>query len=159
MLSEKGDLALLQSDGDQWKAVLDYKLDTDGRHTIWHVSNGPLPFAPIGGTGGAIGEIENPFAGWTGQRVTAGQPVFPNSTGIFHLNLRVHAHKPESSFGMSSIEWIGDYFAVLGRTAPDVTKKRWTALRRQFAKLGPRVPRGWLERERRPEVFALPNAY
>ena len=154
------DLALLQPDGeDQWKAVLDYRLDEDGRYSLWHVPSGPLPLMPAGGTGEPIGEVEDPFAGWTQLRLTEDQPFFGNSTGVFHLNLRIHSTKPESSFGMSSIEWIGNYFSVLGQTAPEVTKKRWAALRRQFSKLGLRVPRGWLERERKPEVFALPGAH
>ena len=159
VLASERDLALLQPEGGkQWRAVLDYTLRDDGRHVLWHVPSGSLPLMPESGTGDAIGEIADPFAGWTHLRVRDGQPYFGNSTGILRLNLRIHSAKAESSFGMSSIEWIGNYFWALGRVAPEVTKKRWNRLRRQFSKFGPRVPRGWLDRDRRPEVFALPAA-
>jgi hypothetical protein len=153
-----GDVALLMHEGEnQWRAVLDRPVAADGRYHLWHVPSGPLPLMPAE-MDGPVGSIDDPFAGWTHLRVTDGHPFFGSHVGIFWLNLHVSPRSPGSGIGLSSIEWIGNHFWAIGREAPAVTKKRWDKLRRQFARLGPKVPRGGLESAAKPEVFALPAA-
>ncbi len=102
--------------------------------------------------------IKDLFAGWRHLRFVDGQPFFGNPPRLLWLELHVHAKQPAISLGMSCFEWIGNYFAGLGDAAPEVTRKRWAKLRGGFSKLAPRVPRGAIDRERKPEVFASPGA-
>jgi hypothetical protein len=158
MVAEDGDLALLAPvEGNFWRATLDVTLGQDGRFPLWHVPSGPLPLMPDG-VGDAVGVIEDPFAGWRHLRFGDGLPFFGSPPGLLWLNLRVGARQSGNTLGLSSLEWIGNYFAALGDVAPEVTKKRWSRLRSRFSKLGPRVPRGAIDRDRKPEVFALPDA-
>jgi len=154
------DLALLASEkGNWWKATLDVTLAGDGRYALWHVPTGPLPLMP-GDGGDATAMIDDPFGGWRQLRFSDldGRPFFDSSPGVLWLDLHTKAKQPGCNLGMSSIDWIGNRFWALGRTAPEVTKKRWNKLRRDFSRLGPRVPRGGINEEGKPEVIALPGA-
>ena len=158
MATADADLALLAPvKDDHWRATLDFTLTQDGRFPLWHVPSGPLPLMPDS-VGDAIGVIDDPFAGWRHLRFGDGRPFFGNPPGLLWLELHVQAKQPGNSLGMSSFEWIGNYFAGLGDVAPEVTRKRWAKLRSRFSRLGPRVPRGAIDRGRKPEVFALPGA-
>jgi len=157
-LFTEGDIApLLPAGGDRWTAAADHVLAADGRYPLWHVPSGPLPLMPAG-LGDEAGVIENPFAGWTQLRITDGEPYFGNHAGLFWLNLRIAPRDAGAGIGLSSVEWIGNHFWALGREAPPATKKRWDKLRRHFARLGPKVPRGGTASGRGPEIFALPAA-
>lgn len=161
VLHSDNDLALLHhEEGDRWKAVLNYELAADGHYSFWHKEGGPLLIPDKVRPTDIDKEIANPFEGWDQPRLNQfGQPFLGNAPNIFDLTIMIEPKSPENSFGMSSFGWIGNYFSVLGKVAPEGTKKRWTKLRRQISKVTPRVPRGWLTRETKPEVFALPHAY
>lgn len=157
-LMSDGDVALLvPQGGNRWRAVLGQCPTADGRYPLWHVPSGRLPLLSPG-IDDAVAEIDDPFEGWTQLRTSDGEPFFGNYPGIFWLNLRVAPKEAGRSIGLSSVEWIGNYFWALGRKAPDATKMRWDRLRRQFARLGPKVPRAGLASGRKPEIFALPAA-
>ncbi|NTZ43346.1 hypothetical protein G7A66_09665 [Altererythrobacter sp. SALINAS58] len=161
ILRSDNDLALLRHEqGDRWKAVLDYEVEADGHYSFWHKDGGPLLVPDKVRLSDIYEEIINPFEGWDQHRLNQfGQPFLNNLPSIIDLTVMVEPKNSEDSFGMSSFGWIGNYFSVLGKVAPDATKKRWTKLRREVSKIAPRVPRGWLTRDTKPEVFALPHAY
>lgn len=161
ILRADGDLALLQHvRGDRWTATLDYDLVADGHYSLWHAAGGPLAIPDRDPFSSASDEIADPFQGWEHLRLDQfGQPFLGSPPNIVTLTIMSKPKVTENTFGMSSLGWIGNYFSVLGRVAPEVTKKRWNKLRRQIAKVAPRVPRGWLTRGTKPEVFALPHAH
>jgi hypothetical protein len=105
-------------------------------------------------------EILDPIKGWDQLRLDQyGQPFLGNPPNVLDLRIMISPKRPGDDLGMSSFGWIGSYFWASGRVAPEVTKKRWNKLRREVAKVAHRVPRGWLTRGTKPEVFALPHAY
>jgi hypothetical protein len=155
-------LALLKHErGERWKAVLEYDLAADGNYSFWHVAGGPLAMPDADPLSSLSEEIPNPFEGWQQLRLNQhGQPFFRgNPPNMLDLRIMIASKRPEDELGMSSFGWIGNHYWALGRVAPEVTKKRWNKLRRDISKVAHRVPRGWLTRGTKAEVFALPHAF
>lgn len=59
---------------------------------------------------------------------------------------------------MSSFEWIGNHYKLIGNAADPLTEKFWSRLRRMVKKIGKQIPRGNKEGGKN-EIFALPQAY
>lgn len=161
------DLAVILRDGETgWRASLERPLLEDRSKTaIWHVPSGPLPL--MGGLvakpGGMVdvadaGQVPDPWAGWVEsfQGEDPNRPFFGASdSGIFWLHLRMAASDPDSRCGLSSFGWSG---AGYPDGAPRVTVNRWAKLRRQIAKVAQKVPRGGLNSQWPPEIWAFENA-
>ena len=131
------------------------------RICIWHLASGPLPLLRAEHTS-PDGEVYDPWSGWTEERtgIDPSTPYFgPGHPGIFWLNLRLSGRKPGSVCGLSSLEWIGNHYAILGHHAPNVTRKWWNKLRQRVARISEKVPRGGLAMLGMPEVWAFPNAF
>lgn len=172
------ELAFILPDGpNRWRAVKDH-VPIDGSHLLlWHVPSGPFPSEwleqprpgsfPLVVPGPAVAD---PWAGWDepprtlpalGGSVIA-QPVEPlvsiEHPGMFRLRLNLTGREQNSTCGRSTLEWIGNHYASIGRAAPEVTVKFWARLRREIAKIATKVPEGGLQRTSRRQVWAFPTA-
>jgi hypothetical protein len=162
-LNASEEIAFVVSNGPgKWVAVQSIELLKDGRYCLWHVPSGPLPL--FRGAKEAPDEITNPFAGWSDAR--AGfeiiEPFFgAGHPGVFWLNVRCkakHRVSGEPLVGLSSFEWIGNYFKAVGIAAKPETAKFWKALGRWFKKVTVKVPRGGPQEPTPPEIWAFAGA-
>jgi len=133
-LCAEKDIALIKSVGKgRWQAFSDFEITNAGRHCLFHSAAGPLPLlSKIKEE--TDGLISNPFDGWKENRAGADpeQPYFGSGhPAIFWLNVRF---EKDGVAQMSYFEWIGNHYSILGRSAPDVTKKWWERLRRWVKK-------------------------
>ena len=159
ILNADNDCAFIVRDGrKRWKAVLRLETAADGRYCIWVRSGGALPLLRSDGT--EDGLIENPWEGWSPQRTGADPsvPYFgPGHTGVVFLNVRTQG-RGGGAIGLSSFEWVGNYYRILGRAAPPEVEKWWQRLRRSIKKIGKRIPRDGPIGGPDPEIWALPSA-
>jgi len=162
-LDEDDELAWLVSTGPEtWAARPQHPQLPERRFGLWHVTSGPLPLlAPLGD--GEDGWVEDPWTGWKERRpgADASTPYFgAGHPGIYWLNLRT---SPDilgggAPIGLSSLEWAGNRYRVLGRPATKATELHWRSLRRWVAKQGRRIPRAGDIDGLSPEVYAFPAA-
>ena len=158
LLNDDKDIAYVVSDGKKkWKAVETIKSVHDGIFCIWHIPSGPLPLL-----GGFLWNrrVQDPWAGWKEKQSGADsdQPYFgPEHSGVIWLNLHTCSVNEPSKIGLSSFEWIGNHYKIIGRPAPEVTKKWWEALRKSIAKMTVKLPRGD-DVKLKNEVFTFPSA-
>ncbi len=162
-LNSSEEIAFVVSDGlGKWKAVPTIERLRDGRYCLWHVPSGPLPL--FRGAQEDPLEIENPFAGWTEVKsgADASQPYFgPGHPGVFWLKLltrETHRMTREPLIGLSSFEWIGNHYRVLGSFAKPQTERFWKTLRLWVRKYAVQVPRGGPRNATPPEIWAFPGA-
>ncbi len=159
-LNEEDDVAFLVSDGPgRWiaKKQLDYGGDT--RYCIWHVPSGPLPLLRQNGQGEGV--IEDPWQGWKEERAGA-DPTNPyfgaGHPGIIWLNAHAVSKRKPNSIGLSSFEWIGNWYKVIGNAAPETTEKFWKRMGRRVKKGASRIPRFGSWDGENPEIWALSDA-
>jgi hypothetical protein len=130
----------------RWRAVHTLTGLADGWHTLWHAPS-PEPLCRAPGV-----PIADPWAGWRGDTIVAFDDVRPelgrglNSVAIVYLQLQTR-HRPYSAEEQatggplnywwtqghevlvdSQFSWIGGHF----QSAPKVTTRWWSALRRWF---------------------------
>ncbi len=127
---------------------------------IWHVPCGPLPLLPPEGKD--IGEVSNPWNGWTELR-TGADPTTPyfgaGHPGIIWLNARARSKKRENGIGLSSFELIGNWYRSIGNAARPETEKFWKRMGRAIKKGAKLIPREGSWDGPHPEIWALPNAF
>jgi hypothetical protein len=156
------DIAFIVADGERrWRATLDRSRPLRLRTALWHVPSGPLPLLRSS-PDLPVGKVADPWAGWTEERTGADAttPYFGTGhPGVFWLNLRIPGSRPGSVCGLSSFEWIGNRYSIIGSPAPLVTAKRWEKLRRQIKKNAHKVPRGGRSEATPAEIWAFPGAY
>lgn len=162
-LNQSDDLAFIVSDGDgRWKAVNTIPKLEFCRLALWNVPSGPLPLLRRGNESDS--QIENPWAGWNEERAAAdpGLPYFgAGHPGIIWLNLRPNRLDTSTGalvIGLSSFEWIGNHYRIIGNPASPFTEKLWRGLRNFFRKNGNKVPRGFPSRGGPEKVWALTDA-
>ncbi len=162
-LNSSKDIAFIVSNGPgKWIAVPAIERLRDGRYCLWHVPSGSLPL--FRGAQENFDEIENPFAGWAEVKSGAdpSQPYFgPGHPGVFWLNVHTsetHRMTREPLVGLSSFEWIGNHYKILGSFPKPETEKFWKALRRWVQKHAVQVPRGGPNNPTPAEIWALPGA-
>jgi hypothetical protein len=127
---------------------------------MWHVPSGPLPLLAAK-YGGRDTVVKDPWAGWKERRAGAdsSNPYFgAGHVGIIWLNVRLRSRKDPSVIGLSSFEWIGNWYRPIGQPAPAVTERFWQTLRRWVKKRAIRIPRSGPLDGLDPEIWALPNA-
>jgi len=126
---------------------------------LWHRPSGPLPL--VGPFKSAVGEVLDPFAGWTEIRsgANAHQPYFgAGHTGVVWWNVKIES-KQLPGLGLSSFEWIGNHYKIIGQPAKPETEAWWKRLRNAVRRLkAVRVPRSGPVDGPRPEIWALPSA-
>jgi hypothetical protein len=161
-LNKSDEIAFIVSNGDRkWKAVHTIEAMPHGRYALWHIPAGPLPLMRRGEE--TKETIADPFAGWEeaerGGDLT--MPWFgPGPIGILRLTVRASAQTSsgEPLVGMSSFEWIGNHYRIIGSAADPSTEKFWKALKRWVKKVAVRVPRGGPSVDTKPEIWAFADA-
>jgi hypothetical protein len=121
------------------------------------VPAGRLPLVRGGGI--AAGVIDDPWAGWTDER-TGADPALPyfgaGDPAILWWNVRTRGRG--GGLGLSSFEWIGNRYAVLGTPAPATTESWWKRLLRGVARDAVKIPRNGPWDGESAEIWALPSA-
>lgn len=140
-LNNEPDIAIIESIGEgHWQARSDISIIASGRYCLFHKMSGPLPLL-VKNWRGKEAVILDPFAGWREKR-TGANPKLPyfgaGHPAIFWLNVRI---KNENEIEMSSFEWIGNHYSIIGQPAPDAAKKWWNRLRRWVKKNSTHIPR------------------
>jgi hypothetical protein len=159
LLAVDGEIAFVVADGPRrWRATLTIDKLPPGRHCLWHVPSGPLPLLNRAADAPPA-HVPDPWRGWAELRtgVDPTTPYFgPGHPGIVWLNARVESHP--NCVALSSFEWIGNWYSIIGSPAPKVTEKWWQSLRRRIRKVATHVPRGGPGASTPPEIYALPDA-
>jgi len=162
MLNKDPEAAFLISDGpSRWRAVATVEKLPRRRYAIWHVPSGPLPL--LGPTGAQpVDWIDDPWQGW--QELRSGHdtlnPYFgAGYPGMVWLNLKNEAGGSEGEIRLSSFEWIGHRYDVLGNRASAETDRWWKRLGAAIRRNTNKVPRGGLAEPTPPEIYAFPEAH
>jgi len=155
LLNQEDEIAFLISNGEnRWKAVRSLDDFPNSRIVLWHIPSGKLPLLNSDDQEEWINE---PFLGWTEKRTgnDVSNPYFGAGwPGVIHLNIRTEDNE---RIEMSSFEWIGNHYSVIGISASDTTKKFWNRLRRLIKKNSVQVSRSDREGSK-PEIFAYKGA-
>jgi len=130
------------------------------RVCLWHVPGRPLPLLhpPPGNT---IDSISDPWSGWTELRAGADStcPYFgAGHPAVIWLNQRPKSKQAPDGIGLSSFEWIGNHYSLIGSPAPEATEKFWQRLRRWVKKSAIMIPRVGAVDGPHPEIWAFPSA-
>ena len=181
LLDEDPDVALIRPDEPgrgpgRWKADGRVPKLSDGEYGLWHVPSGPIKLEPRDVKAKAR-TVKDPFAGWReiDKPVERGVPwLGPGPTGVVWLSIRRKAGTARESFspmtgrswsapaneviGLSSFNWIGNYYAVIGSRPAASTERWWKALRRAVAKLADPIPTSGPITGRPKDVWAFPAA-
>lgn len=147
---------LVSNEPKQWVAVKNLEAWTSSCTALWHVPSGPLPLLAADASA-EDGEIVDPWSAWT-ERRTGADPTTPyfgaGHSGVIWFNVR----SGNGHIGLSSFEWIGNHYRIIGSAANPDTEKWWRRLGRRIKRNAVRVPRsGSLDGEN-PEIWALPSA-
>lgn len=142
----------------KWIAQKGIDSVVDARYCLWHCPSGSLPL--VGGTGVPDGVIRDPWAGWTELRSGAdGMPFFgAGHPGVIWWNVRTQSHRTHG-IGLSSFEWIGNRYRLLGRSAHPTTEAWWKKLRKLVKnQKAIRIPRSGSLDGPNAEIWSLPSA-
>jgi len=159
-LNNEEEIAFIVSDGPgKWIPKKQLQYEGDIRYCIWHVPSGPLPL--IRQNDQEDGLIEDPWQGWKEER-SGSDPKNPyfgaGHPGIIWLNARAVSKRNPNSIGLSSFEWIGNWYRIIGNAAPEATEKFWKRMGRRVKKGAIRIPRDGAWDGEKPEIWALPDA-
>jgi hypothetical protein len=158
-LNDENDIAFIISDGHKkWKAVHTLEVLYNQRYCLWHSASGPLPLLrkifPDG-------KVQNPWKGWK-EKLTGADSTCPyfgaGHPGVYWLNIKTTSNRDANTIGLSSFEWIGNRYRIIGNPAPTVTKKWWERLGRWVKKQAIQIPRKGYLNENEPEIWAMPGA-
>ena len=160
MLNDDPDMVFIVSDGpSRWKAVATLTTLLTGRYTLWHLPTGPLPL--LGPARTQAGWVEDPWQGWREQSSSfdGSEPYFGSEgTGILWFNHRNTPPGAKPEVRMSSFEWIGHHYDMIGFRASAETDRWWKRLRMNAKRIATKVPRGGPTTGTKPEIYALPGA-
>lgn len=172
----------------RWKARRTVDELPAGQTTaLWHVPSGPLPLidrhgraedrweerstpsgpvptpkpsGPLPLVGPTYPNIPDPFAGWrerfAGMDPTV--PYFEDHTGVVRLTYRPDGWSHGSACGLSSFQWIGNRYAVIGKPAVETTERWWSELCRKVKAVATLVPWRTLSASSPPEIYAFSAA-
>jgi len=160
-INDEPDLAFIVSDGPgRWRAVARLTELTGRRICLWHVPSGPLPLLHPHPSD-TVDPITDPWSGWQELRAEGHggrHPYFgAGHPGIFWLNHRPTRLTNPEVIGLSSFEWIGNHYRIIGRPAEASTEKYWKRLRTWISKQSIKLPRSG-PLQGRGEIFTLPSA-
>ena len=134
-----------------------------GRMGLWHIPSGPLPLLSADPVERALDWIHDPWSGWQ-ERRAGRNPKTPyfgaGHPGVYWLNLRTDPERPgkTAEIGLSSFEWIGNHYRLIGSPSDPATERHWKALRRWVGKVAMKIPRAGEADGPGPEIFAFPEA-
>ncbi len=158
LLNNDPDIAFIVQNGlnKKRKWIAKYKMEDIQikRYCLWHIPSGPLPLITPRIDDDEI--IINPFQGWE-ERIGGSDRSNPHfgggPVGIIWLNNRTNNH---DKIGLSSFEWIGNYFKIIGSPAHESTEIWWKNLRRKISKISKKIGRN---DSLKPEIFCLEHAF
>jgi hypothetical protein len=160
LLSADDEIAFIVSVGPkQWIAKAAIPFSGDARYCLWHVPSGPLPL--LRDKGNDNGLILDPWKPWAEERTGADSstPYFgAGHPGVIWLNARVKSKIKKDGIGMSSFEWIGNHYRLIGNPAHEATERYWKRLGRSIKKIATRIPREGMWDGGNAEIWALPDA-
>ena len=143
----------------RWIAKAVIPFGGDARYCLWHVPSGPLTL--LRDKGGNNGLILDPWEPWAEER-TGADPSTPyfgaGHPGIIWLNARSKSKMKKDGLGMSSFEWIGNHYRIIGNPAHETTERYWKKLGRSIKKMATRVPREGEWDGDKAEIWALADA-
>lgn len=159
LLNNDPEIAFIVNNGfnkkNKWIAINNIENDNFKKFCLWHIPSGPLPLLLEGSE--KVELIKNPFEGWEEKRTGANStyPYFgAGHVGIIHFNNRTNLKN--NSIGISSFEWIGNHYRIIGFPSDKSTEIWWKNLRKKIAKLSTKIGR---TDEAKPEVFCFSNAH
>ncbi len=162
-LNASEEIAFIVSNGPgRWIAVKPRESLAVGSHCLWHIPSGPLPL--FRGANEEPGVITNPFEGWSEVKAGADatRPYFgAGHPGVFWLSIYIwnsHSVPGQMLLGLSSFEWIGNHYRIIGSAAKPETEKYWKGLGRWVKKHAVKVPRGGPQQPTKPEIWAFRGA-
>ncbi|MGX9987115.1 hypothetical protein [Soonwooa purpurea] len=128
----------------------EYYIPKTCEYSMWHIPSGKLPVYNLEEV------FIDPWKEWTedfeDQRRT---PFFgADCTKVFTLTIKID----DNEIPMSGVEWIRNYYKIIGKEADKSTDKFWNKLRRFIKKNSIQIPR-CNDSLRKPEIFAFENAY
>ena len=156
-LNSEDSIGFLVSRGPRrWAAVSRLSEWGCRRTALWHVPSGPLPLlTPAPSEQGLT--VENPWESWV-ELCAGADPATPyfgaGHPGIIWFN----NHCREGVIGLSSFEWIGNHYGIIGSAAHPDTEKWWRRLGRRVKRGAVRIPRFGVLDGPHPEIWALPGA-
>jgi len=157
-LNEEQDISIIKSIGEgKWKAISNISISSNGRYCLYHKQCGPLPYLKKNLIGKEL-MISDPFSGWKEMKSGANpdNPYFgAGHPAIFWLNVRVAT---DQEVPMSSFEWIGNHYSIIGNPAPEAATKWWNRLRRRVKKVSTHIPRSGPINGKQKEIYSFPNA-
>lgn len=161
-LNQENNIAeIVLNEDKRWIATDNITISLNKRYCFWHNQSGPLPLLRsnknLFGKKKKDGLIKNPYDGWTEER-TGANPLLPyfgaGHPGIFWLNFS----EKKESITLSSFEWIGNHYSIIGSKAPEVTMKWWQRLRHFVMKNSIKIPRsGEIDGDHK-EIWAFSGA-
>jgi hypothetical protein len=178
MLDADEDVALIRAAGPgRWKAQRKVPTLPDGQHALWHIPSGPIELESREPKG-RVKKVRDPFAGWTEivKPFVKGVPWFgPGPLGIIWLTIRRTAGTAGQTFrpssmarpwtaraseviGRSDLNWIGNYYSIVGYRAPEATGRWWKSLRTRVAKVAIQIPSSGPITGSPKAVWAFPEA-
>lgn len=161
-LNSSDEVAFVVPDGPRrWRAITKLDCLSVPRICIWHVPSGPLPLVrPYPDR--TVTLIESPQDGWEELR-TGADPNTPffgvGHPGIIWLNHRPVSLRTAGGIGLSSYEWIGNHYRMIGNAAEPVTEAYWKLLRKWTQKQSKKIPRSGALDGAGAEIFAFPSAF
>ncbi|RYD33569.1 MAG: hypothetical protein EOP86_13075, partial [Verrucomicrobiaceae bacterium] len=132
-LNASDQIAFLVSGGPRrWEAVPRIDSISVPRICLWHVPSGPLPLLhPHPDRKQSL--ITDPLRGWEELR-TGADPSTPyfgaGHPGVIWLNHRPVSSRISGGIGLSSYEWIGNHYRMIGKSAKPDTETFWRLLRK-----------------------------
>ena len=145
----------------RWKAVNTIESMQGSEYCLWKIGAGTLRI-PSGNHKTKDAVVLDPFLGWeqTLEESTAQSPWFGAAAPeTFTFIFRENGRKSEDSIGRSGFNWIGNYYSVIGNSAPDDCKKWWERLKRYVKKNATGIPWPGDLDSGKTGAYAFPDAY
>ena len=145
----------------RWKAVHSIDVIEASKYCLWKIGAGTLRI-PSGDHEMEDTAVLNPFLGWeqTLKESTAETPWFGAAVPeTYTFTFRERGRESEGSIGRSGFNWIGNYFSVIGNSAPDECKKWWERLKRYTKKNAIGIPWPGELGSGKTGAYAFPEAY
>jgi len=145
----------------RWKAVNSIDAMQASEYCLWKIGEGPLRI-PTGNHETEDMVVLAPFNGWeqTLEVASAETPWFGAAAPeTFMFTFREHGRESENAIGRSGFNWIGNYFGVIGKPAPEECKKWWDRLKRHIKKNATGIPWPGDLGSGKTGAYAFPEAY
>lgn len=145
----------------RWKAVHSIHAIQASEFCLWKIGSGILRI-PSGNHETEDTVVLDPFRGWeqTLKESSAETPWFGAAAPeTYTFTFREHGKASEDSIGRSGFSWIGNYFSVIGNSAPEECKQWWERLKRYIKKNATGIPWPGELGSGKTGAYAFPEAY